>query len=139
MHFTGQSDHYANDTSCEHEPKARSAEDTRVYLDRGNFSRVFNKYMNKKGMDVGREAMTGPENAIILTAKAMSVGARITDGQKSFIRREYKRCGLNREAIEQIGKAFDEYVSGTPYKLPEPDRSTHNIHDSHESARSEAG
>ena len=98
-----------------------------------------NKYMNKKGIDVGREAMTGPENAIILTAKAMSVGARITDGQKSFIRREYKRCGLNREGIEQVGKALDEYVSGTPYKLPEPDRSTHNIHDSHESARSEAG
>ena len=60
---------------------------------------------------------------MLLAATAMRVGAAITNEQKEYLRSQYKHCGLMREGIEQMGKALQEYKSGQPYKLPEPDRS----------------
>ena len=62
---------------------------------------------------------------ILLMVLAMNVGARVSDAQKDYIRGNYKKAGLMLEGIEQIGRALDEYTSGTPYKLVNPDRTQH--------------
>lgn len=58
---------------------------------------------------------------ILLMVVAMKVGAKVSDAQRAYVRSNYKKAGLMLEGIEQIGRALDEYTSGTPYELVDPD------------------
>lgn len=104
-------------------PKSKAA--IRKHLNKGHFTRVFIEYKNTT--DVQPPLITGPHACVILAAKAMNVGANITADQRQYLRSIYKKCGLHMEGIEQMGKALDDYVNGTPYTLIEPDRTDHNI------------
>lgn len=112
--------------------KSKSKSETRSYLNQGHFTRVFNQY---KSIDYIDLLITGPHACVILAARAMNVGADISDEQRQYLRSIYKRCGLHKEGIEQMDKALDEYVNGTPYQLIEPDRTDHNIQMAFDNAR----
>jgi hypothetical protein len=82
--------------------------------------------------------ITGPHACCVLAAKAMSVGANISEAQIDYLRTVYKRCGLHKEGIEQMAHALDNYKSGTSYQLIEPDRTDHNIQMAFDDARCKA-
>jgi hypothetical protein len=65
-------------------------------------------------------------STIILTVIAAEVGAKIDDEQRAWLRSKYKAIGLYKEGIWQFGKLLDNYVSGKPYELEEPDRTEQN-------------
>ena len=128
INFIDESDHY----DCDHKTQSKSKAGTRNYLNKGHFTRVFNQYKNIKHIDL---LITGPHACVILAAKAMNVGANISDEQRQYLRSIYKKCGLHKEGIEQMGKALDDYINGNPYELIEPDRTDHNIQMAFDSAR----
>jgi hypothetical protein len=131
MNFIGDPEHY----NCDHRTQSKSVGDTRRHLNEGHFTRVFSSYKNTDNIDL---LITGPHACVILAAKAMQVGADISEEQRQYLRSIYKRCGLHREGIEQMGKALEDYVNGTPHKLVEPDRTEHNIQQAFDNARAEA-
>ncbi|KPI41932.1 uncharacterized protein AB675_5682 [Cyphellophora attinorum] len=143
LNFIGDSEHFAGNPECTHDPKARSVEDTRLYLNQGNFDRVFRKYQMKTGRNVFpdgengvRQVVTGPEACSFLVAKAVMVGARIRNKQLEWLKANYKKAGLCKEGIEQMEKALADYPNdGTPYHLIEPDRTDHDIYHAFEEAR----
>ncbi|ETN36305.1 uncharacterized protein HMPREF1541_08582 [Cyphellophora europaea CBS 101466] len=132
VNFIDDPDHY----DCEHSTQSKSTADTRRHLNEGHFTRVFNKYKATQHVDL---LLTGPHACVILSAKAMNVGANISSAQREYLRSIYKKCGLHKEGIEQMGKALDEYINGTPYELKEPDRTDHNIQMAFDEARSKNG
>lgn len=115
-------------------PKSKAA--IRTHLNKGHFTRVFIDYKNTEHVDL---LITGPHACVILAAKAMNVGANITIEQRQYLRSIYKKCGLHKEGIEQMGKALDDYVNGTPYQLIEPDRTDHNIQMAFNEAKAKHG
>lgn len=104
----------------------------RDHLNRGNFTRVFEKYKKAEYLDL---LITGKHACCVLVAQAMLVGADVSTQQKEFVRGVYKACGLHKEAIQQMGTALEEYTNGQPYCLIEPDRTDHKIQFNFEKAR----
>jgi hypothetical protein len=133
MNFINNPEHY----NCDHSTQSKSTRGTRRHLDKKHFTRVFNVYKAADYVDHAK-LIRGPQACVILAARAMKVGANISDEQREFLRANYKNCGLYREGIEQMGKALDDYVTGTPYELVEPDRTDHNIQISFDEAREKA-
>lgn len=82
--------------------------------------------------------VSGPHACVLLAARAMSVGADISNEQRVYLRQVYRKCGLYKGGIEQMAKALDEYKSGTEYELVEPDRTDQNIAMAFNEARSKA-
>lgn len=130
INFIGAEQHY----DCDCEVRSKSKAGTRDHLKKGHFTRVFNKYKNIQRVNLD---ITGPHACVILAAKAMNVGANISVEHRQYLRSIYKKCGLHREGIEQMGKALDDYVNGTAYELIEPDRTDHTIQIAFDRARDE--
>lgn len=128
VNFIGDPEHYHSS----HGTQSKSVGDTRRHFNKGHFTRVFDKYKNVGYVDLN---LTGPHACVVLAAKAMNLGAQISDEQRQYLRSNYKECGLHKEGIEQMGKAIDDYVNGTPYELVEPDRTDHNIRIAFDGAR----
>jgi hypothetical protein len=59
--------HFIGDVDCINEPRPRSVDDTRKYLNQGHLDRVFNKYMKKTGCNVfgDRLVVTGKSRCLI--------------------------------------------------------------------------
>lgn len=112
----------------------------REHHNKGNFTRVFDMYKREEKVTEGQGpyTITGGYACCILAVHAMSVGADISNDQRDYLRSIYKKCGMHKEGIEQIGRALDEYENGKIYTLIEPDDTDNRIRVAFEVARKKA-
>ena len=106
---------------------SKSPQEKRAHLDNGHFDRIFAKHQgSKEPYPLSLTSVVdGSYMCILLMVVAMKVGAKLSNAQRDYVRNNYKKAGLMLEGIEQIGRALDEYKSGTPYELVNPDRTLH--------------
>ncbi|KAK3700790.1 hypothetical protein LTR37_015762 [Vermiconidia calcicola] len=87
----------------------------RKYLDYGVLGKLLNKYAaNLPPSNHDGYHLEGYK-FVLLGACGMSLGCKISEHHKSLIKKYYKNVGLMREALKQMGKALDTYVTGVSY------------------------
>ncbi|CAK1364583.1 unnamed protein product [Cercospora beticola] len=83
---------------------------------------------SRPGVPGGTQDPWGPAYKLCLFgACGMTLGVKISDGERDSMRQYYKDCGLVRDAVTQLGAALDRdsgYVNGVPWDFGSVARNT---------------